>query len=129
MRTPVIDGAEHAWVLHDDRFPIDPAISSCPRAMPDHELSGEDLIALMNQHGIDRTVISHVCYYGRNNDYAVHCVRRWPERFAAIGLLVGARLHPPADGERNAERLEQLVVEGGLAGLRLSPIYDRDVSG
>ena len=54
-------------------------------------------------------------------------MKRWPERFAAIGLLVGARLFPPDDGERNAGRLEELVVEGGLSGLRLSPIYDRDV--
>ena len=127
MSPPIIDAAEHAWVLDDERFPIDPEISSCPRSCPDHEQSGEDLIALMGQSGVDRTVISHVCYYGRNNDYATHCVRTWPDRFAAIGLLVGARLHPPTDGEANARRLEQLVREGGLAGLRLSPIYDRDV--
>ena len=27
---PVVNGAEHAWVLHDARFPIDPAVASCP---------------------------------------------------------------------------------------------------
>jgi len=39
---------------------------------------------------------------------------------------VGYRLYSPADKE-NAGRLERLIKEDGLAGLRLSPIYDRDV--
>ncbi len=93
--------------------------------MPDCEQTGENLIARMLEYNVDRTVISHVCYYGRNNDYPIHCVKRWPDRFAAIGLLVGHRLFPPQDGEANAERLRQLVTVEGLAGLRLSPIYDR----
>ena len=32
--TPVVNGAEHAWVLHDARFRIDPAIASCPSNLP-----------------------------------------------------------------------------------------------
>lgn len=127
MTAPIINAAEHAWTLRDPRFPIDPEVSSCPGNAPDHEQTGQDLIARMGEHGIDRTVISHVCYYGRNNDYAVHCVQTWPGRFAAIGLLVGHRLYPPADGQSNAERLRGLMAQGGLAGLRLSPIYDRRV--
>lgn len=124
---PIVNAAEHAWTLHDERFPIDPEVSSCPHSMPDGEQTGETLIARMKEIDADRTVISHVCYYGRNNDYATHCVKTWPDRFAAIGLLVGARLFPPADGATNADRLRTLMTDGGLAGLRLSPIYDRDV--
>jgi predicted TIM-barrel fold metal-dependent hydrolase len=80
----------------------------------------------MRSHQVDHVVISHVCYYGRNNTYASYCVKTYPGKFAAIGLLVGHRLHPPADPE-NASRLERLIKEDGLVGLRLSPIYDRDV--
>jgi len=87
--TPIINASEHAWTLHDPRFVIDPEVSVCPSHEPDCELTGETLIARMLECNIDRTVISHVCYYGRNNDYATHCVRTWPDRFAAIGLLVG----------------------------------------
>ena len=122
---PIINAAEHAWVTHDPRFPIDPEIASCPRNLPDRDYSGEHLISQMRIYGIDRTVISHVCYYGRNNAYTVHCVKTWPDRFAGIGLLVGHRLHPPEDPD-NPARLERLVRDDGLAGLRLSPIYDRD---
>ncbi len=123
--TPIINASEHAWTLHDPRVAIDPEVSACPNSTPDCEQTGETLIARMLEYGVDRTVISHVCYYGRNNDYPIHCVQQWPDRFAAIGLLVGHRLHPAQDGEANAERLRQLVTIGGLAGLRLSPIYDR----
>ncbi|MDA0337736.1 MAG: amidohydrolase family protein [bacterium] len=123
--TLIINASEHAWTLHDPRFVIDPAVSVCPKSEPDCEQTAETLIARMLEYNIDRTVISHVCYYGRNNDYPTYCVRTWPDRFAAIGLLVGHRLFSPQDGERNAERLRQLVTEGRLAGLRLSPIYDR----
>ncbi len=122
---PIINASEHAWTLHDPRFVIDPQVSVCPNNVPDCEQTGESLIARMLEYNVDRTVISHVCYYGRNNDYPIHCVKRWPDRFAAIGLLVGHRLFPPQDGEANAERLRQLVTVEGLAGLRLSPIYDR----
>lgn len=124
--TPVVNGAEHAWVLHDARFPIDPAIASCPGNLPKHEYSAEYLLGEMRSHGVDHVVISHVCYYGRNNAYPSYVVRTWPGKFAAIGLLVGHRLHPPADRE-NPARLERLVKEERLVGLRLSPIYDREV--
>lgn len=123
----IVNAAEHAWVLGDERFPLDPEVATCPNSLPKREQSGHDLLASMSDHGVDRTVISHVCYYGRNNDYTAHCVKTWPDRFAGIGLLVGYRLHPPQESDLNAARLEHLVVEQGLAGLRLSPIYDRDV--
>lgn len=122
---PIINASEHAWTLHDPRFMIDKEISVCPNAMPDCEQTGETLISRMQEFAVDRTVISHVCYYGRNNDYPIHCVQTWPDRFAGIGLLVGHRLHPPEDGQANADRLRQLLA-AGLSGLRLSPIYDRD---
>lgn len=122
---PIINASEHAWVIDDPRFPIDPEISTCPSGKPDRNYSGEHLIAEMDVYGIDKTVISHVCYYGRNNDYTVHCVKTWPDRFAGFGLLVGDRLFAPDDSQ-NPLRLERLIKNDGLVGLRLSPIYDRD---
>ena len=99
---PIVNGAEHAWVLHDPRFKPDPCLSNCPGAKPDYEQSAEDLIEHMRTYGVDKVVISQVCYYGRDNRYASHCVQRYPDRFAAIGLLVGHRLHDPADPENPA---------------------------
>jgi hypothetical protein len=59
----------------------------------------------MQTWSVDQVIISHVCYYGRKNSYASYCVKTYPGKFAAIGLLVGHRLHSPDDKE-NAGRLE-----------------------
>jgi len=113
-------------VVNDPRFPIDPQLATCPGNLPKHDYSAEFLLSEMRTYQIDHVVISHVCYYGRNNAYASHCVKTYPGKFAAIGLLVGHRLHSPAN-KQNPSRLERLIKEDGLIGLRLSPIYDRDV--
>jgi predicted TIM-barrel fold metal-dependent hydrolase len=124
-KTPIINASEHAWVINDPAFPIVPEISVCPKGDPKSAYSGEHLLAEMKVHGIDKTVISHVCYYGRINDYTVHCVRNYPDKLAGFGLLVGHRLYAPGD-PKNPERLWKLMKEDGLSGLRISPIYDRD---
>jgi len=126
QRAPVVNGAEHAWVLHDPRFPIDPNLATCPQNLPRYEYSAEHILADMRSHQVDHVVISHVCYYGRDNRYPAHMLKAHPGKFAAIGLLVGYRLHRPDDKE-NPGRLQRLMREDGFAGLRLSPIYDRDV--
>lgn len=126
LESPIVNGAEHAWVIHDPRFPIDLHIASCPSHPPKSEYSAEHIRSEMKIYGVDKVVISHVCYYGRNNAYTSHCVKAYPDTFAGIGLLVGYRLFAPDDPE-NPRRLEQAVVEDNLAGLRLSPIYDPEV--
>ena len=124
--TPVIDGAAHAWVVNNPRFPLDPDVATCPQNMPTIDESAEHLIARMATFGIDQTVISHVCYYGGDNRYTAYCVNTYPQQFTGVGLLVGYRLNSPDDPE-NPARLEHLMREDGLSGLRLSPIYDPDV--
>src|SRR6478672_5762908 len=124
-RTPVVNGAEHAWVVHDPRFPIDPKTATCPSNLPNYDYSAEYLLSEMRTYGVDHVVISHVCYYGRDNRYPSYAIKTYPGKFAGIGLLVGYRLYAPNDAE-NASRLERLIRQDGLIGLRLSPIYDRD---
>lgn len=123
---PIINAAEHAWVLHDERFPINSRLSNCPNNRPGREYSMEHILSQMQLYNVDKVVISHVCYYGTDNSYPAYMLKQHPDRFAAIGLLVGYRLHSPDDPE-NPARLERLVKEQGFSGLRLSPIYDRDV--
>jgi len=84
----------------------------------------EYLLGEMKTYGVDKVVISHVCYYGSDNSYTAHCVKSHPDRFAGIGLLVGHGLHRP-DDPKNPARLARLMTEDGLSGLRLSPIYDQ----
>ncbi|MCZ6679269.1 MAG: amidohydrolase family protein [Candidatus Poribacteria bacterium] len=124
--TPIVNGAEHAWVINDSRFPIDPNVASCPNNLPDYEYSAGYLLSQMRVHGVDKVVISHVCYYGRDNSYTSYCAKTYPDKFAGIGLLVGHRLYSP-DAPDNPARLERAIVEEHLVGMRLSPIYDQNV--
>ena len=125
-KAPVVNAAEHTWIIHDPKFRPNPALSNCPTTRISHEYSGEYLLSEMRSYGIDHVVISHVCYYGTDNSYTSAVIKKFPGRFAGIGLLVGHRLHPPSDKE-NPSRLERLVKEDGLVGLRLSPLYDPNV--
>jgi predicted TIM-barrel fold metal-dependent hydrolase len=125
-RTPVVNGAEHAWVVHDPAFALKADESTCTTNFPRYDYSAEYLMSEMQTYGVDHVVISHVCYYGRNNAYTAHCIKSYPGKFAGVGLLVGRGLHSPSDPQ-NAARLERLVREDGLIGLRLSPIYDKNV--
>lgn len=124
-KAPVVNAAEHAWVLNA-KYPMPQERSVCPTSMPKHEYAAEFLMSEMKTYQVDQVVISHVCYYGHDNSYASYCVKTYPDRMAAIGLLVGHRLYSPADRE-NPSRLERLIKDDGLIGLRLSPIYNRDV--
>ena len=125
-RLPVINAAEHAWVVNDPRFPIRPELATCPKELVSYDYSAEYLLHEMQLYQNDHVVISHVCYYGRDNSYTIHCVHAYPGKFSGYGLLVGYGLYRPDDKE-NPSRLERLMKQDGLAGLRISPIYDRNV--
>src|SRR5688572_19665906 len=94
---PVINVAEHVWVINDPKFRLDAQIATCPSNFPSYDYSGEWLLEEMKLHKVDHVAISHVCYYGRNNSYTSYCVKKWPSKFAGYGLLVGHRLYPPSD--------------------------------
>jgi hypothetical protein len=85
-RAPVVNGAEHAWVTNDPRFPIDPKLATCPANLPKHDYSAEYLLSEMRTYAVDHVVISHVCYYGRNNEYASYCVRHFQASLPLLGF-------------------------------------------
>src|SRR5690348_14199271 len=82
---PVINAAEHAWVTQERRFAPQKELATCPTSLPDHEYSGEYLLSEMKTYKVDGVVISHVCYYGRDNSYTSHCIKTHKGRFAGIG--------------------------------------------
>ena len=72
----------------------------------------ETLLDQMNRNSVDKaTIIQIGGEY--DNSYIIECVRRFPGRFAAVGLLDTDRPDAPA-------LLEQFVKQGG-EGLRLRP--------
>jgi len=111
---PVVDTHMHLWSLDLQRYPISPPE---PNIRPQTEDgSVERYLEEMKGHGVDRAVLVQIRQYGFNNRYIAECVRRFPRLFVGHGLIDP---HDP----NNAAVLEREVRENGLAGMRLSPIY------
>ena len=63
----------------------------------------------MAEAGVDKAVIVQPIYYRYDNRYTAECLRRFPGKFAAIGLV--DRQAPDAP-----DQLERLVREDGFRG-------------
>ena len=122
----IVNMGEHAWLL-----PGDPRADEVFGAgHPVHEgllgrtvdCSKEFLEYEMDKYKVDKTVIiTGMWHYLNDNRYTSYCVKFAPDRFAGIGLLVGKHMHAP-DDPANPARLEKLVRDDGLCGIRLSPL-------
>ncbi len=113
-RSPVIDTHMHLWSLDASRYPVNPPE---PNVRPQTEDgSAERYIEEMKRDGVDLAVLVQIRQYGWDNRYISDCVRRFPRLFVGHGLVDP---HDP----NNAAVLEREVRESGLAGMRLSPIY------
>ena len=112
----VIDTHVHVWTLDTARYPFKPPEPDYP--LPKEDGGVELYVEEMQAHHVDRTVLVSPRQYGWDNRYVAECARRFPNRFVAHGLIDP---HDP----NNAAVLEREVRENGLAGMRLSPIYQR----
>ena len=67
----IIDPHTHIWINHPD-FPW-PQETENP---PVEDRSAETLITLMDQHGVDKTVLVQVIHYRWDNSYVAHAIRK-----------------------------------------------------
>jgi len=113
MLAEVIDAHAHVWVEDSPQYPHHPI--SVPRRSPSPSASVERLLAEMDGNGVTYAVLVQASLYGYDNSYVADCVRRYPGRFAAVGM-VDVRSETPV------ERLAYWVTERGLQGVRLAPL-------
>lgn len=122
----IVNAAEHVFLMPTDvRYSRFPHRTDKRQAGPETaQRSLEQLLERMKMHSVDKVMISHVVYMGQDNSYTAHCIKSHPDKFTATGLLVGDGLLAPDDPTLPA-RLEELVLEQGFSGLRLSAIFDK----
>lgn len=113
---PVIDTHMHVWSLDWEQFPFSPPEATAKR--PEESNTAEEVVEVMGRHAVDFMVLVQVRYYGWDNRYVADCLRRYPGKFAAQGLI------DPRDPNA-ADRLTYWMKEHGFAGMRLSPSYDQ----
>ncbi|REK19486.1 MAG: amidohydrolase [Planctomycetota bacterium] len=104
----IIDPHVHVW-KDDPRYPWPEDLKSPPK----EDATPEMLLAQMQQHGVEKTVIVHVIYYRWDCRYAADCVQADPKHFEGVCRV------DPESPEATSE-LERWVA-AGLRGVRLSP--------
>ena len=102
----IIDPHLHVWSDDEARYPFPGG------RPPEGGASVELLNETMANAGVDKAVIVQPKHYGFDNRYIADCLKRFPGKFAAVGLVDPTA--PDAPG-----RLEELVVSHGFGGMRL----------
>lgn len=111
----VVDTHMHVWADDARQFPFPhPYLKEFVR--PQHRGTVKMLVDDMDRNGVTHCVLVQVIYHGWDNRYLLHCLEKYPGRFAAHGLI------DPTD-PAVVQKLEYWVAEKGLAGMRFSPIY------
>jgi L-fuconolactonase len=102
----IIDTHLHVWSDDFEQYPF--ADGKADREGAPVELLNDT----MSEAGVDRAVIVQPIHYLYDNRYVAECRRRFPGKFAAIGLV--DRQAPDAP-----DQLQRLVEEEGFSGLRI----------
>jgi L-fuconolactonase len=105
----VVDAHAHVFAALSDRFPRDVHPDYFPA---DAEATGEELLGAMAAAGVDRAVLVPVTHH---DQYVADCLRRHPDRFAAVGV------QGPEPGVESYRRRRDAA---GLHGLRLFALDD-----
>ncbi len=81
---------------------------------PDRDATPETLLELMQDAGVDRTVIIQVIHYTWDNRYLADVLKQYPKKFRGV-----ARVNP--EDPAAPDHLSKLTQEQGFHGVRISP--------
>ena len=102
----IVDTHLHVWSSDYEKYPMNEGRTS------EEDGSVEFLNTKMEEAGVDKAVIVQPIHYLFDTSYVEDTLKRFPGKFAAIG--VANQFEPGAP-----ERLEVLVKEHGFSGLRI----------
>jgi L-fuconolactonase len=114
----IVDTHVHVWAIDPPRYPIGPTAPNWT-AMPDEPGQAEELLAEMDEHGVDWAILVQTSWSTWDNGYIADAASRYPQRFVGHGLL------DPLDSQ-NADQARYWVVDRGLRGFRFHPMYYPD---
>ena len=114
----IVDTHVHVWEIDPPKYPIGPTSPNW-NSYPDEPGTVDELLAEMDVHGVDWTVLVQTSWSTWDNGYIADSVERFPSRFIGHGLI-------DPQGPNNAEQVRYWIKERGLAGFRLHPMYYPD---
>src|ERR1700739_4616081 len=103
----IFDPHVHVW-RHDTRFPFAPGAK-----VPDYDATPEMLLDLMQENGVEKTVIIQVIHYRYDNSYLASVLKQYPQFFRGV-----ARVDPLSPAA--PDHLSKLTAQG-FHGVRISP--------
>jgi hypothetical protein len=109
----IVDAQVHLWKAESPDWPWVPGMTP---QMPE-PFTIERLVPLMDEAGVDRAVIVPPSWPGDRNDYGIEAAKRYPNRFAVMGLSnrgLSARSKGSARGEdgKQTEKHESASAHG-----------------
>lgn len=114
----IVDTHVHVWEIDPPRYPVGPTAPGW-KSLPDEPGTADELLAEMDAHGVDWTVLVQTSWSTWDNGYIADSVARFPARFIGHGLI------DPQDRD-NAAQVRYWMQERGLAGFRFHPMYYPD---
>ena len=114
----IVDTHVHVWEIDPPKYPVGPTAPSW-NSYPDEPGTADELLAEMDAHGVDWTVLVQTSWSTWDNGYIADSVERFPDRFIGHGLI-----DPQAPN--NAEQVRYWIKDRGLAGFRFHPMYYPD---
>ncbi len=105
----IADAQAHIWAAETPARPWVPGREP-HRKTP---LGAEELLCLMDEAGVGRTVLIPPSWDADRNDLVLDAARRYPQRFAAMGRF-------DLDAQDAAERVATWCDEPGMLGFRIS---------
>ena len=114
----VVDTHVHVWEIDPPKYPVGPTAPTW-NSYPDEPGTADELLAEMDTHGVDWTVLVQTSWSTWDNGYIADSVERFPDRFIGHGLI------DPEDPD-NAEQVRYWIKDRGLVGFRFHPMYYPD---
>jgi predicted TIM-barrel fold metal-dependent hydrolase len=105
----IVDAQVHIWLANTPERPW-PADGIGQAHIP-RPFSYYELLARMDEAGVDRVVIVPPSWEGYRNEYAMEAAKKWPHRFAVMGRL---RLDDP----KSKDLLATWKDQPGMLGVR-----------
>ena len=114
----IVDTHVHVWEIDPPKYPVGPTAPNW-KSLPDEPGTVDELLAEMDQHGVDWTVLVQTSWSTWDNGYIADSVGRFPDRCVGHGLI------DPQDPQ-NADQVRYWMRDRGLVGFRLHPMYYPD---
>ena len=114
----IVDTHVHVWEIDPPKYPVGPTAPSW-NSYPDEPGTADELLAEMDAHDVDASVLVQTSWSTWDNGYIADSVARFPDRFIGHGLI------DPQD-PNNAEQVRYWIKDRGLVGFRFHPMYYPD---